>query len=124
MHSIRQMPGLRVLGNPQLSVVAFTSEQYSIYAIGDEMGKRGWHLNPLQHPPALHIAVTLVSAPKADLFLQDLRLVMQVMESAPATGQRSKEGEMAVIYGMAAAIPDANLVEEIGHGYLDLLYTI
>jgi glutamate/tyrosine decarboxylase-like PLP-dependent enzyme len=52
---------IRVLGDPLISVVAFTtkSEDLNIYAIGDRMGKKGWHLNALANPAALHMAFTV-----------------------------------------------------------------
>lgn len=50
---------LYVLGDPKVSVVAFGSKSLNVYAIGDRMSKRGWHLNALQNPPALHMAFTV-----------------------------------------------------------------
>jgi len=48
-----------VLGDPKVSVVAFGSKTLNIYIIGDRMSKRGWHLNALQNPAALHMAFTV-----------------------------------------------------------------
>ena len=48
-----------VLGEPKVSVVAFGSKTLNIYAIGDGMSKRGWHLNALSEPAALHMAFTV-----------------------------------------------------------------
>lgn len=50
---------LYVLGDPMVSVVAFGSNSVNIYAVGDAMGKKGWHLNALANPSALHLAVTV-----------------------------------------------------------------
>jgi sphinganine-1-phosphate aldolase len=52
---------LYVLGDPLVSVVAFGSNTVNIYAVGDAMGKKGWHLNALADPAALHLAVTVRS---------------------------------------------------------------
>lgn len=54
-------PELLILGNPQASVVAFGSRTPSlnILQVGDNMSKKGWHLNALQNPPGLHIACTV-----------------------------------------------------------------
>jgi hypothetical protein len=62
---------LKVLGDPLSTVVAFTSREeadkkgaggkgINMYAVGDRMSKRGWHLNALEDPAALHIACTMV----------------------------------------------------------------
>ena len=50
---------LYVLGDPKVSVVAFSSKTLNIYAIGDAMSKKGWHLSALANPPALHMAFTV-----------------------------------------------------------------
>jgi sphinganine-1-phosphate aldolase len=42
-------------------VVAFASKTINIYALGDAMSKKGWHLNGLMNPPALHMAFTVSS---------------------------------------------------------------
>ena len=56
---IEGIPGLKVLGNPQLCIVAFTSEpEVHPYLIADEMGKRKWGLSRLQHPNCIHFYIT------------------------------------------------------------------
>ncbi|KAI0929962.1 hypothetical protein AcW1_008774 [Taiwanofungus camphoratus] len=56
-----EIPELRVLGNPPASVVAFKAARgdVNILEVGDAMSKKGWHLNALSNPAALHIAVTV-----------------------------------------------------------------
>jgi sphinganine-1-phosphate aldolase len=52
---------LYVLGNPPASVVAFGSRSpvVNVLEVGDAMSKRGWHLNGISNPPAVHIACTV-----------------------------------------------------------------
>ena len=47
-----KIEGLRVLGDPQLSVIAWASDHLDIYALLDAMARKGWTMNPLQFPPA------------------------------------------------------------------------
>lgn len=56
-----EIPELYVLGNPPVSVVAFGSKHAKVnpLKVGDLMAKKGWHLNALQNPNAVHIAVTV-----------------------------------------------------------------
>ena len=63
---------LHIMGNPTTSVVAFSSKTLNIYEVGDRMSHRGWELNGLQKPPALHIACTMLTISAVDTFLQDL----------------------------------------------------
>jgi hypothetical protein len=55
------IPELYVLGSPPASVVAFGSRDPKVNAleVGDAMALRGWHLNALSVPPAVHIACTV-----------------------------------------------------------------
>ena len=97
--------GLRVLGDP-LFCIAFATEadELAIYRVLDAMTARGWSLNGLQRPPAVHLCVTLRhTAPGvAERFLADLRAsVDEVRDEPPA------EGGMAPIYGMATQSPTA-----------------
>ena len=57
------IPELYVLGSPPASVVAFASRDpaVSVLEVGDAMGKRGWHLNGISSPAAVHIACTVRS---------------------------------------------------------------
>ena len=57
-----EIPELYILGNPPVSVVAFGAKEgtgINILKVGDTMGRKGWHLNALQKPAAVHIAVTV-----------------------------------------------------------------
>ena len=56
-----EIPELYILGNSPASVVAFSSKHpdVKIYEVGDAMSQKGWHLNALNDPAALHIACTV-----------------------------------------------------------------
>jgi len=61
-----EIPELYILGSPPVSVVAFGAKEgtgINILKVGDTMGKKGWHLNALQKPAAVHIAVTVRTCP-------------------------------------------------------------
>ena len=70
---IEAVPGLRIWGNPDASLVAFGSDTLDITAVGDVMDDRGWHLDRQTDPPALHIMVTPNHAKVVGQFLSDLR---------------------------------------------------
>ena len=55
--AVRSHPELRIMGEPTF-LFAFTSDEFDIYHVNDEMRRRGWRLNGLQYPNALHMAVT------------------------------------------------------------------
>lgn len=69
---IEAIPGLHILGNPEMSVMAIAAKRLNVYEVGDEMEARGWHLDRQQFPPSLHMTVHWGHTAVADEFLQDL----------------------------------------------------
>ncbi len=116
---IAEIPGLRVLGDP-LWVIAFASEEVDVYRVMDRMAERGWSLNGLQRPPAAHFAVTLrhTQPGVVERLLEDLRAAV-----AEAGARPDGEGELAPVYGMAAALPEEAVRELLG-SFVDMLYRV
>ncbi|ORX87269.1 PLP-dependent transferase [Basidiobolus meristosporus CBS 931.73] len=112
------MEDLFVFGDPLVSVVAFGSHNLNIYAINDAMSSRGWSLNALQNPPAMHIACTLATVPTVDQFLKDLADSVAQVKNNPS----QDAGSTAAMYGSAATIPDKSILDDVVKGYLDCLY--
>jgi len=117
---IASSPGLYVLGDP-LFVIAFGSQKTDIYRVMDCLARRGWSLNGLHRPPALHICVTLrhTQPGLAEQFLDDLRSSVEEASQRP-----QGSGGMAPIYGMAATLPLRGVIDEMLKRYLDLLYEV
>jgi sphinganine-1-phosphate aldolase len=117
---VAAIPGLQVLGDP-LWVTAFgTADGLDVYQVMENMSRRGWSLNGLQRPAAVHIAVTLrhTLPGVADRFLADLASSVEEVRANPGVST-----EMAPIYGMAATLP-AQVVHQLLAGYLDLLFEV
>ena len=112
-------PGLRVLGDP-LWVIAFASDEVDIYDVLDRMAQRGWSLNGLQSPPAVHICVTLRHAQEGVVsrFLEDLRSCVD------AARHGSGGGFSAPVYGLAAAPETQDDVDAILRAYCGVLYRV
>jgi glutamate/tyrosine decarboxylase-like PLP-dependent enzyme len=98
---VASTPGLRVLGEPDMSVFAFTSDAIDVYVLGDALERRGWKVDRQQLPPCLHLMVTPAHRSVADEFLADLRqCAREIEETKPVP-----EGA-AAMYGMLGAAPD------------------
>ena len=117
---IRSIDGLRVLGQPCMSVIAFasTSSSLNIYAVNESLHARQWLLNTLQSPSAVHLCVTYVHRGRAAQFVNDVRDAVAEVRADP---KRWSKGS-AAIYGMAASIPDITIVDDLAKGYIDALY--
>jgi glutamate/tyrosine decarboxylase-like PLP-dependent enzyme len=117
---IAGIDGLRVLGDP-LFCIAFATEgdALAIYRVLDAMGARGWSLNGLHHPPAIHICTTLRHAERGvpERFVADLAASV-----AEVRGTAAAEGGMAPVYGMAATLPDRGAVATLLKSFMDLWY--
>lgn len=130
--TIRESPklskSLQIVGKPMVSVVAFRSpphakndaDRVDIYSVADGMSAKGWHLNALQDPPAIHVAVTLPIVGAVDDLIRDLEAVVESVK-----GQASdNKGDAAALYGVAGALPDKSIVSDLAEGFLDCLYRV
>lgn len=130
---IRESPVLSseldVMGNPLVSVVAFTARNLNIYDIADAMTHRGWHLNSLQDPPAMHVAVTMPIVKVWEKLTNDLEAVIEeerekervrIVEGKGAKGKAI--GDSAALYGVAGSLPNKGVVVDLAQGFLDTLY--
>jgi glutamate/tyrosine decarboxylase-like PLP-dependent enzyme len=110
-------PGLKLLGEPPVSVFAFSSDTLDVYALGDAMEARGWKLDRQMNPPALHMMVTPAHAKVVEPFLNDLRACAAGLTS----GEPAPDGS-AALYGMLGALPDRKEAEGFILQFLDGLY--
>jgi sphinganine-1-phosphate aldolase len=69
---IASLPGLEILADPVGPLLAFTSTRDDIFAIGDVMDRRGWHLSRVTNPPGLHMMLSPLHAEIVEEFLADL----------------------------------------------------
>ncbi|MFH1808088.1 MAG: aspartate aminotransferase family protein [Pseudomonadota bacterium] len=106
---IASIAGLEVLGNPVMSVMAFCSRDPDlyIYAVADEMDRRGWNIDRLQKPEALHVMLTPLHATVVDTWLADLREAVSLVRGHPELAETGS----AAMYGMVSKIPVKRLVE-------------
>merc|ERR1712227_879964 len=102
--AIRHVPGLKIIGIPEVSVIAFDSDLFNIYSLSDGLGERGWALNALQFPACVHLCVTRPHTLPgvADRFIKDVQEVTAEIMADPG----STNAGSAVMYGMAASMPD------------------
>ncbi len=91
---IRAIPGLRVLGEPQMNLVAFTSDEINVFDVIDEMKTRGWFIQPqLGFGPSrenIHLSLNPKALAHAPKLLADLRECVDIargLENAPAAMQ-------------------------------------
>jgi sphinganine-1-phosphate aldolase len=93
--AVRSHAELRIMGEPTF-LFAFTSDEFDIYHVNDEMKRRGWRLNGLQYPNALHMAVTRPQTQPGvvEAWTEDLDAAV-----AYARDQGDEPAESSAVYG-------------------------
>ena len=114
--AVEGVPALALIGAPTFCI-AWRSDEVDIYHVNDALKERGWRMNSLQLPPALHFCVTLPNTEPgvADAFAADL--------AAAVEDARTAEGppRSGAVYG--GGTPDGNAqVSEMLAGVLDAWY--
>jgi glutamate/tyrosine decarboxylase-like PLP-dependent enzyme len=118
IEGVNSIPGLYVLGEPDMSVFAFASDEVDMFAVADAMEERGWHMDRQPKPSALHIMVTLAHQRVVDRFLSDLKESVQYVRENPSS---ASEGS-APMYGMMATAPDRGMVHDFVLEAMDGLF--
>jgi glutamate/tyrosine decarboxylase-like PLP-dependent enzyme len=65
--------GLTVLGEPDLSILCFTSSEVDMLRVGEVMATRGWLPGLVREPHAMHLMLSMLHAPAIEDYLRDLR---------------------------------------------------
>jgi sphinganine-1-phosphate aldolase len=69
---ISNIPGLSPVVASDLAVVAFASRSLDIFAVADELTRRGWYVSRLAEPRAIHQLVTMAHETSVEEYLEDL----------------------------------------------------
>ncbi len=117
---IREIPDLQVIGDPLFNI-AFTSETVDIYRVMESMRRKGWMLNGLQLPPAVHLCVTLrhTQPGVAERFLEDLKASVAYVKAHP-----DAPAGIGPIYGLTASVEMRGAVAEVLKQLIDWLYEV
>ncbi|MDC0673456.1 pyridoxal phosphate-dependent decarboxylase family protein [Nannocystis radixulma] len=110
--ALREIDGLRVLGEPEMSLVAFTGAEpgFPLFALSDAMKARGWLVQPQFHgfgsPANLHLTISAAHLAVKDRFLADLRASVAEVRSAPP------DPGLAMLLQAAASLDFSNMSQE------------
>jgi len=84
--------GFEVLGQPESSLIAFTSGDVNIFQLADWLKGRGWYVQvqpgsrALGIPPSLHLTISPVHEKLAGAFLEALAEGVEEVKELPETG--------------------------------------
>ena len=80
-----QIPELRVIGDPKLSLVAFASNRrgLDIYSVYDKLTKKGWKLGAVQKPAGINLSITPFNAGTIEDLINDLKVAVKEVLANP-----------------------------------------
>ncbi|NLH47639.1 MAG: aspartate aminotransferase family protein [Myxococcales bacterium] len=117
MASVKQMrdgiaaiPELEVLGKPHGAILAYRSKSpdLNVFAVGDQLEKRGWHIDRQQKPDSLHAMVTPHHGKVIDLYLKDLRESVAFVKAHPELAGQGG----AAMYGLISHVPLRGMIRQ------------
>ena len=106
---IEAIDGLRVLGAPHATLVAWASCDAAVdtYAVADQLEVRGWTVDRQQHPACIHCTVAAHHVGVIDEYLADLRASVEFVRAHPGLESQGN----AAMYGMMAKVPFRRFVK-------------
>lgn len=120
VEEVSKIENIKVVGEPELSVLCFESDTLNIHAIGNAMTKiGGWGISHVQNPNGIHYHMTYANAHTAESFVEDLRKAVMEVEIDP----EAEHYETAALYGMVADTQDKSIVGDISKHFADCLFT-
>lgn len=110
INGVNAIRGLEVIGRPKASLFAYRSveKKLSIYAVGDQMEQRGWHIDRQQKPESLHAMVTPVHLEVTRRYLSDLARSVAFVRENPGLSTTGS----AATYGMVSKVPLRKMVKK------------
>jgi sphinganine-1-phosphate aldolase len=115
---IRGTEGLRIIGNPDMSVFAFGSETLDIHTVGDALAPSGWapDRQPASPgvPASLHLMVTPAHEPVVEQFVGDLREAVGRVVAGEIQPSRT-----AAMYGALDKMEDRGPVRDLVLGTME-----
>jgi len=110
VEGIRQIEGLRILGDPEMCLVAFTSDEVNVFHLIDEMNNRGWYIQPAlsfdNSPRHIHMSINVSNVAWIDDFLRDL-------EEAVNKARRAKQDDSsAQLKEMLSSMDFSSMTQE------------
>jgi len=114
---LASIPGIKIVGKPESTIVAFTTIGVNVFAVSDAMKRYGWTIECNQD--SIHMTVMPPHALVKERFIQNLKESIQYVKTHP---EMEKKGT-AAIYGMVAWEPTEGLTEKFLTIWMQKIYS-
>lgn len=114
---LESIPEIQIINNPNINIIAFKSDEISIYHVINEMKKKKWELTVMQNPQSFHLCLTKMHDKHVcEKFCKDLKSSVETSKN----NNKELEGTLA-LYGSSEKIENSLFIDEIIHDYIFLL---
>lgn len=117
VEGLKGIKDLRLMTEPDMSLLSFTSDTVNVFHIIDEMNSRGWYIQPAltfdNSKENIHLSITVSNVEWVENFLADLE---QCVDKAKSM----ESGQLAAALGAglpamdASDIPDETVAQMLG----------
>ena len=90
---INAIDGLKVWGEPDLSIFTFGSDEMDIYAVAERLAAKGWLVGLNREPRGIHFTMSMIHQPVREEYLADLAVAV-----ADVMAGRGKSKNMTAFY--------------------------
>lgn len=117
---VAAIPGLALVGNGVATIVAWGAAPGGpdVYAVADRLEARGWSVDRMQHPAAIHLTCTANHLAIVDEYVADVAAAAEEVRRDPSLGRSGS----APMYGMMAKVPVRGLVKRSVAKVLEAMY--
>jgi len=88
---IAAIDGLYIAGAPDLAVMGYGGRDIDMFAVAEELTRRGWFVSTMSDPPGIHLGMpTMAHVPHVETYLRDLRAAVETVRAGNLSA-RSRE---------------------------------
>lgn len=112
---------VEIIGKPTF-IISIRSSHIDIFHVNDYMISKGWRLNGLQNPSAIHFCVTMPQTQVpgiADALVEDLREGVNYARSKEGTPAKS-----SALYGLSGSIEGRSQLVQVLYGTFEHLFRV
>lgn len=106
IEALEDIPALKILGKPDMSIICLGSDDLNIYEVGDELSVMGWLIDRQQNPASLHLTLTPAHEKSVDAFLKDLRIAVAKAKKL-SFNKFSNKLQVKTVKGLSKILPDS-----------------
>ncbi len=81
---IGEIGGLKIHGQPHLSIVAYGSDEFDVFRVAEIMSAKGWLPGLVQKPKGIHRMMSMIHAPSLDEYLTEVRAAVGIVRQVGA----------------------------------------